>query len=69
MWRPSTSIASWMGRHFGSGKGKDNTVKQLPAASDILYRNPEAIANRIQLYHMLKLQVQERIDRPALQST
>lgn len=38
-------------------------------AADVLYKNPEAIANRLNLFHMLRLQVQARIDCPALQRT
>lgn len=37
------------------------------AAADILYKNPEAIANRLYLFHMMRLQVQARIDSLALQ--
>lgn len=39
-----------------------------PAAGDILYKNPEAIANRLRLFHMLRLQTQERLDHHALQA-
>lgn len=39
---------------------------ELPAAGDVLYRNPEAIANRLRLFHMLRLQVQERLDAHSL---
>lgn len=38
-------------------------------AADVLYKNPEAIANRLNLFHMLRLQVQAKIDSPALQRT
>lgn len=51
-------------RPFVSKRAEEPAM--LPHAGDILYGNPEAIANRIQLFHLLRLQTQERIDRKML---
>lgn len=39
-----------------------------PAAPDVLYRNPPAIASRLRLFHLLRLQAQERFDADTLRS-
>lgn len=44
---------------FSAGNG-------TPTAADILYRNPEAIKNRLQLFHLYRLQSQLRLDLPKL---
>lgn len=41
---------------------------EFPAAPDVIYRNPEAVQNRLRLYHLLRLQNQVRLDAENLSS-
>lgn len=59
-------FTQWTLRSYASSRVAE--TGELPAAGDILYKNPEAIANRLKLFHMLRLQTQERLDQHALQS-
>jgi len=45
-------------------RNKENT----PCAADVLYKNPEAIANRLRLYHLYRLQRQLHLDHRSLKS-
>lgn len=38
-----------------------------PVAAEVIYKNPEAVANRLRLFHLMRLQVQARLDLPHLQ--
>lgn len=39
----------------------------VPTAADILYRNPGAIENRMQLFHLYRLRAQLKLDGPKLE--
>lgn len=44
-------------------------VYGTPCAADILYKNPEAMRNRLNLYHLYRLQRQAELDYPKLSGT
>lgn len=46
----------------------NSAAREIPAAGDVLYKNPEAITNRIQIFHQMRLQTQHRIDEEHLSS-
>lgn len=47
--------------------GYGRSMKTEPVhAADILYRNPEAINNRLELFHLLRLQRQHQLDKEKL---
>jgi hypothetical protein len=56
-------------RAFSSSNERLSNINSIPAAADILYRNPEAIQNRLSLFHHYRLQAQAEIDREMLVGT
>lgn len=51
----------------GPGLKFELQMRGQPTAADVIYRNPDGIRNRLQLFHLLRLQKQEQLDRDLLQ--
>jgi hypothetical protein len=63
--RPSLTFGRF---RFYAGH-REMETNLMPAAADIIYKNSEAISNRIQLFHLIRLRIQEKLDRSSLQSS
>ena len=64
--KPGLKCIGLKSRTFSSSNERLSNINELPAAADILYRNPEAIQNRLNLFHHFRLRAQAEIDREEL---
>lgn len=55
-----------LARRGYAAENKIFDTSATPTAADILYKNPEAIANRLKLFHYYRLQAQLKLDIPLL---
>ena len=53
----------------GGDSKNGNNGNSGSAAAEVIYKNPEAIQNRMQLFHLMRLQTQEKLDRQSLRGT
>jgi len=55
-------------RRYATEAGRAHGSRRAAAgcAADILYKNPGAIQNRLELFHLNRLRTQLALDRPSL---